>query len=183
MLKNNNNKKKRTTKNVLSCFKILLRMLFYSCDSVTMRTPLTFFLLRQLCHSRHTTAVDYYYYYILLRERKNNTLLILWCPLKNNNKKYLLCCSAPRLFRHNTKMRKQHNVDKKFMKIRKFWLENTFFWQIKKTKTKQQSKKPKQSKQKNPCFTTFFPLHQIWPCWWTASKKTVIIITDIIIPK
>jgi len=39
---------------------------------------------------------------------------------KNNNKKYLLCCSAPRLFRHNTKKRKQHNVDKKFMKIRKF---------------------------------------------------------------
>ena len=66
---------------------------------------------------------------------------------------------------------------KKIMKIRKI------DWKLltRKNKNKQNKNKKKQNKQ--PVFHHFFPLHQIWPWWWTQAKKTVIIITDIIIPK
>ena len=83
---------------------------------------------------------------------------------------------------------KNHNVEKRKTNVfmtaiviavkKKLWkLEKPIgtFWQEKnENKNKQNKNKKKQNKQ--PVFHHFFPLHQIWPWWWTQAKKLLSLL-------
>ena len=62
---------------------------------------------------------------------------------------------------------------KKIMKIRKI------DWNLltrKKRKRKQKQNKNKKKQNRQPVFHHFFPLHQIWPWWWTQAKKLLSLL-------
>ena len=173
---------------VLSCFK-------FCWDSflILWKTP---------SFSPHCCWNYYLLLYILLREKKwagqpykfpsHAHLLILWCPLLKEKKDFcsaLLLSSPVSKFCVTTQKQtnKNHNVEKRktnvFMTaiviaVKKLWkLEKPIgtFWQEKnENKNKQNKNKKKQNKQ--PVFHHFFPLHQIWPWWWTQAKKLLSLL-------
>ena len=163
-----------------------------------------FWFCEKLRHSRHTaveTIIYYSTYYLEKKEKKwagqpykfpsHAHLLILWCPLLKEKKKISALRSySHRLFQSSASQHKNKQTKttmlrkrkktvfktaiviavKKIMKIRKI------DWNLltRKNKNKQNKNKKKQNKQ--PVFHHFFPLHQIWPWWWTQAKKLLSLL-------
>ena len=174
---------------VLSCFK-------FCWDSflILWKTP---------SFSPHCCWNYYLLLYILLREKKwagqpykfpsHAHLLILWCPLLKEKKRFLLCAptliACFKVLRHNTKINKQtnknHNVEKKKTKtvfktaiviaVKKIMKIRKIDWNLL-TRKKRKQKQNKKKQNKQPVFHHFFPLHQIWPWWWTQAKKLLSLL-------
>ena len=164
-----------------------------------------FWFCEKLRHSRHTAVETIIYYSTYYLEKKkwagqpykfpsHAHLLILWCPLLKEKKKISALRSySHRLFQSsasqhkNKQTNKNHNVEKKKTKtvfktaiviaVKKIMKIRKIDWNLltrKKRKRKQNKNKKKQNRQ--PVFHHFFPLHQIWPWWWTQAKKLLSLL-------
>lgn len=164
-----------------------------------------FWFCEKLRHSRHTAVETIIYYSTYYLEKKSgwgNHISFQATPICwfydarcwKKKKRFLLCAptliACFKVLRHNTKTNKQTKtimlrkrkqavfktatviaVNKKLWKLEK--LIGTF-WQEKNENKKQNKNKKKQNKQ--PVFHHFFPLHQIWPWWWTQAKKLLSLL-------
>ena len=183
---------------VLSCFK-------FCWDSflILWKTP---------SFSPHCCWNYYLLLYILLREKKSgwgNHISFQATPICwfydarcwKKKKRFLLCAptliACFKVLRHNTKTNKQTKTTmlrkrkkavfkiaiviavKKIMKIRKIDWNLLTRKKRKQKQTKQEQEKTKQTTRVSPLFSSSSNLAMMM----NASKKTVIIITDIIIPK
>ena len=162
-----------------------------------------FWFCEKLRHSRHTaveTIIYYSTYYLEKKSGRGNHISFQATPIcwfydarcwkkKKDFCSALLLSSPVSKFCVTTQKQtnKNHNVEKRktnvFMTaiviaVKKLWkLEKPIgtFWQEKnENKNKQNKNKKKQNKQ--PVFHHFFPLHQIWPWWWTQAKKLLSLL-------
>lgn len=171
-----------------------------------------FWFCEKLRHSRHTAVETIIYYSTYYLEKKSgwgNHISFQATPICwfydarcwKKKKRFLLCAptliACFKVLRHNTKTNKQTKTTmlrkrkkavfkiaiviavKKIMKIRKIDWNLLTRKKRKQKQTKQEQEKTKQTTRVSPLFSSSSNLAMMM----NASKKTVIIITDIIIPK